>query len=126
MGFLSNLKRGIEEADYMSKHPFQTHKRLIQNKHPITGEQLSWVGTKVDKRIKNLRDTMKKYDINHPDTIESIEKKIDEISMKLKNATSKEERTYLLRELDYYYDKLDELNKLNDTKETDRNMDTIR
>ena len=77
-------------------------------------------------RIKNLRNTMEKYNIEHPDTIESIEAKIDETSIKLKNASSKEERTYLLRELDYYYDKLDELNKSNDTKETDRNMDTIR
>lgn len=126
MGFLSNLKRSFKEVDYMSKHPFQTHKRIIQNQDPITGEQLSWVGTKVDKRIKNLRDAMEKYDIKHPETIESIEEKIDEISIKLKNAYSKDERSYLLHELDYYYDKLDELNKLNDTKETDRNMDTIR
>lgn len=126
MGFLSDLKRGFEETDYILKHPFKTHIRTIQNKDIMTGEQLSWAGTNGNRRIKNLRETMEKYDIEHLETIESVEEKINEISMQLKSASSKEERTYLLHELDYYYDKLDKLNELNNTKETDRNIDNIR
>lgn len=75
MGFWDNLKRSFEEVDYMSKHPFQTHKRIIQNQHPITGEQLDWTGTKISERTKKLRDLMEKYDIEHPETIESVEEK---------------------------------------------------
>lgn len=123
MGFFSNLKRSFEEANYMSKHPFQTHKRIIQHQDPITGEQLSWAGTRVDARIKNIRDTMEKYDINHPETIESIEEKIDEINMRLKTVSNKEERSYLLNELDYYYD---ELNKLKSSENTNSNKDYTR
>lgn len=126
MGFLSDLKRGLEKTDDMLKHPFKAHIGTIQHKDIMTGEQLIWARTNVNRRIKNLRDTMEKYDIEYLETIESVEEKINEISMQLKSTSSKEERTYLLRELDYYYNKLDELNELNHTKETDKNIDNIR
>ena len=136
MGFWNNLLKDYKCAKIYvdaNKNPFskearEMRRRRIMNLDLETGKPYLEMmdANERNARIKNLRNTMEKYNIEHPDTIESIEAKIDETSIKLKNASSKEERTYLLRELDYYYDKLDELNKSNDTKETDRNMDTIR
>lgn len=131
MGFLSNLRKDFKDAKIYvdaNKSPFSKEAREVR-KRMIMGLDLETGKPDLElmsDRAKHLRDTMEKYDIKHPETIESIEEKIDDISMRLKNSSNKEERTYLLRELDYYFDKLDELNKLNDDKENDKNIDNIR
>ncbi len=69
---------------------------------------------------KNIRDTIEKYEIKYPETVESLEDKITRIYMEMKEATSINEIATCIANLDWYKQELNYLKRIQANNKSDK------
>lgn len=131
MGLLDKLKniiRNIKEKNSAKEeewnHPFSKevwdkYIKMKEERYKELDEELDKLyevlgreRTKPSKQANNIRQTIEKCEIKHPETIESLEDKITQTNMEMKKATSRDEIAKCIADLDWYKQELRYLKRI--------------